>query len=97
MSPRRNRRYSAASPVNLERASTFGETVEDGPDGRWRVRGVAADRSAKTYRCPGCDQEIPPGVAHVVAWPDDGAVDERRHWHRPCWRARGTRRPNRRR
>ena len=41
------------------------------------------------YRCPGCDQLIPPGVPHVVAWPEDGdAVDERRHWHRACWAAR---------
>ena len=47
--------------------------------------------TTKTYRCPGCDQEIAPGTPHVVAWPADGinvGVDERRDWHRSCWRHR---------
>ncbi|HIV57003.1 MAG TPA: hypothetical protein H9902_03510 [Candidatus Stackebrandtia faecavium] len=73
------------------------ENIEDGPDGRWRVRRIPGGRSDKTYRCPGCDHEIFPGVAHVVAWPDDGAVDERRHWHASCWRARQHRGPRRQR
>ena len=47
----------------------------------------------KTYRCPGCDQEIRPGVPHLVAWPADGRGDltDRRHWHTGCWRARDRR------
>ena len=53
------------------------------------------------YRCPGCDQEIALGVPHVVVWPADdrgesgwgGRVDDRRHWHTPCWNARANRRP----
>ena len=45
--------------------------------------------STKAYRCPGCDQEIPPGTAHLVAWPayTSGPAD-RRHWHNPCWQRR---------
>ena len=34
----------------------------------WRARA----RAGKRYRCPGCDQEIPSGVPHVVAWPEHG-------------------------
>jgi hypothetical protein len=45
----------------------------------------------KTYRCPGCDHEIPPGTAHIVAWAVEGGEDDRRHWHTGCWRGRRTR------
>jgi hypothetical protein len=58
------------------------------------VRAVSGE-TGKVYRCPGCDQEIPPGVPHVVAWPADerGDLSDRRHWHSGCWRARGRRMP----
>ena len=47
---------------------------------------MAASRAIKAYRCPGCDQKITPGVAHVVVWRvDSGAGEDRRHWHGPCW------------
>ena len=70
------------------------EHVEEGPDGEWAVRTVAGAAATKPYRCPGCDQEIPPGVGHVVAWPlDGGGAEDRRHWHRPCWQARLRRAP----
>jgi len=66
--------------------------LESAPDGDWLVRAVPGGASAKTYRCPGCDQEIPPGVAHVVAWPAYTPGPEgRRHWHRPCWTQRARR------
>jgi hypothetical protein len=72
-------------------------TGESGPDGDWLVRAVPGAAALKPYRCPGCDQVIPPGTAHVVAWPADAAPGvgpaERRHWHRSCWRARARRRP----
>jgi hypothetical protein len=48
---------------------------------------VRPARGEKTYRCPGCDQEIVPGLPHVVSWPEHDASD-RRHWHTPCWRSR---------
>ncbi len=40
-------------------------------------------QARKEYLCPGCNQEIRPGVGHVVVVPLGGA-DLRRHWHRPC-------------
>jgi hypothetical protein len=48
-------------------------------------------QATKRYRCPGCNQEIPPGVGHMVAIPPD-APDLRRHWHRACWNNRRDRR-----
>jgi hypothetical protein len=63
--------------------------------GEWNVRRVSGSASAKSYRCPGCDQQILPATPHVVVWPDNpsllGALggaqslDERRHWHTACW------------
>jgi hypothetical protein len=48
------------------------------------VRSVAGLKG-KTYRCPGCQQEIRPGTPHlVVAAQDD--LESRRHWHTSCWR-----------
>ena len=60
---------------------------------------VPGSSSAKSYRCPGCDQLIPAGTPHVVAWPaaDFGSVEDRRHWHTPCWASRAHRRPGGRR
>jgi len=60
------------------------------------VRTVPGERNAKGYRCPGCDHEIRPGLPHLVAWPA-GEEADRRHWHTPCWDARGRRTPTRRR
>jgi hypothetical protein len=45
------------------------------------VRQVTGERS---YRCPGCNQEIRKGTAHLVVMPE-GSVALRRHWHTPCW------------
>ncbi|CPR10022.1 hypothetical protein BN971_01702 [Mycobacterium bohemicum DSM 44277] len=77
--------------------------MEIGPDGHsYEVRPVAAARAVKTYRCPGCDHEIRSGTAHLVVWPidspfggDSGSVEDRRHWHTPCWGHRATRGPTR--
>jgi hypothetical protein len=49
------------------------------------VRRVPGYRADKTYVCPGCDNTLPPGVGHVVAWPQS-LPDDRRHWHMHCWR-----------
>ena len=82
------------------------ERVEEAADGDWVVRPVpgGAAGGGKTYRCPGCDQEIRPGTPHLVTWPaypedsdlepwdTDSAADRRRHWHSACWRARYRRR-----
>ncbi len=71
------------------------ERVQGWGDGEWAVRTIPGGAATKAYRCPGCDQEIPAGAAHVVAWPADGlgGPDDRRHWHTGCWRARGRRNP----
>lgn len=63
---------------------------------RWAVRQVRGDLTAvHRYRCPGCDHEVGAAVAHTVVWPVDGmgGLDNRRHWHTPCWQARDRRRP----
>ena len=78
---RRHRRASAPEPRPLGGAH---EEVEEHPDGDWVVRRITGSSSTKTYRCPGCDQEIRPATPHVVAWQVDDA-DNRRHWHRPCF------------
>lgn len=74
--------------LDLDRAmggrSTASRRGED-----WTVQKVRG--SDKTYRCPGCQQEIPAGTPHVVAWAQDSlfgagaALDARRHWHSACW------------
>ncbi len=58
------------------------------------VRSIAGAAATKTYRCPGCQQVIPPGLAHLVTWPAEPAwssgsgLEERRHWHNSCWQRR---------
>ncbi|TDC29374.1 hypothetical protein E1211_26120 [Micromonospora sp. 15K316] len=81
--------------MDVERARQGIGSVQQWRDGEWQVRGISGGSSVKTYRCPGCDQEIRPGVPHVVAWPADGRGDlsDRRHWHRACWGARDRRGP----
>ncbi len=87
MSPRRHRRREDAPGTRPDPAGIG--TVEAFRGADHAVRPVTGDRAVKTYRCPGCDQEIRPGVAHVVVWPLDGDPElDRRHWHRPCWAAR---------
>jgi hypothetical protein len=56
----------------------------DGHDDPPEVRHVQPYQAVKTYRCPGCDHEIPPGVGHEVVVPRRAPAD-RRHWHSGCW------------
>src|SRR4051794_10881764 len=90
--PRRQQRALPSLPESRR--------VEVGPDGHdYDVKAISASRATKTYRCPGCDHEIRPATPHVVVWPADmgeAAVDDRRHWHTPCWSNRATRGPTRR-
>ena len=78
--------------------------METGPDGYpYEVRPVTGARAVKIYRCPGCDHEIRTGIPHLVVWPAaeagseaaPGGVDDRRHWHTPCWGNRDNRSPTR--
>ncbi|MGK5642728.1 ATP/GTP-binding protein [Streptomyces sp. URMC 126] len=99
MSPRRNRPRGGAVSQAAESARYEGggvryglEQTESWQGEDWSVRMVGGSAAAKRYRCPGCDQEIPPGVPHLVVWPQYGAgVEDRRHWHKSCWNARDRR------
>jgi hypothetical protein len=104
--PRRNLpgRHGAARKPAAGRGRG-GAGVGAGEQAQWwrgveyRVRTVsgaasAAEGSARPYRCPGCDQLLPAGVAHLVAWPaEDLDASDRRHWHTACWGARERRTP----
>jgi hypothetical protein len=93
--PRQNRRLREDSDdLEADQLTRGAPRREVGPNGDWLVRSVPGAAATKTYRCPGCDQEIGPGVPHVVVWPDGtSGADSRRHWHTPCWRARDRRTP----
>jgi hypothetical protein len=108
VSPRRNqptrggrsRRPDPPAELTAEALQRGIDSVEQWGAQQWRVRQIPGTAAVKTYRCPGCDQEIRPGVPHVVAWPRDGLAGfggeaDRRHWHAGCWRARDRRRPAR--
>jgi hypothetical protein len=84
---------------HLPLRSAAAHRVEVAPDGEWQVRQVTGSSATRDYRCPGCDQVVAAGTPHIVAWPagEHGSVDERRHWHTPCWAARGRRQPGLRR
>jgi hypothetical protein len=97
-SGRRGSTSSAGGPRPLAGGLGWART-EPGPDGEWIVRNVPGSQATKSYRCPGCDHVIPPGMSHVVTWPaqEYGTVEDRRHWHNGCWAARGRRGPTSRR
>ena len=94
--PRRNRRQHQVPRYVLPKdGSTFLGTQEmEGPSWTngeiFKVRQIGSTAATKYYICPGCNQNIPPGVAHVVAWPRDTGrgADDRRHWHKHCWQRR---------
>jgi len=76
------------------------ERVERYGGEEYVVRNVTGSAARRPYTCPGCHQVIRPATPHVVAWPvlpstfARGAegLDERRHWHTGCWKAREHRR-----
>jgi hypothetical protein len=95
--PRRLRRAGRSAPAAGKGEPAAEDPVarlglpqlQEWPDGDWLVRQVPGSAGAKEYRCPGCDQEIRPGTAHIVVWPaETPGLAERRHWHNACWRRR---------
>jgi hypothetical protein len=90
---RRNRRAPLPAPT---RPLGGRGAVQSHVDGDWHVRAITGSAATKAYRCPGCQQEILPGTAHLVAWRADthDGEEHRRHWHTPCWNARHRRRPS---
>ena len=96
---RRHRRRPETS-TELRSPGAYGlRTIEEHRDGEWVVQKITGSNATQTYRCPGCDHEIRPATPHVVAWPaglsDEDGLDDRRHWHTPCWSARARRKPGR--
>lgn len=87
MARRPSKHLRPARPLST---SGFARTVEKA-DGGWQVQSLPADRAVKEYRCPGCNQSVSEGTAHLVAWRTEAplgqarAVDARRHWHTSCW------------
>jgi hypothetical protein len=65
-----------------------------GDDAELEVQRIQPYQARKSYLCPGCNQDIPPGVGHLVVVPRM-APDLRRHWHHGCWANRTRRRPGR--
>jgi hypothetical protein len=91
--PRQNRRRTDDVPLR----SAGSQRHEQWRGVEYLVRAVPSTAAVKAYRCPGCDQLVAAGVAHVVAWPaEDLGADNRRHWHVACWSARDRRAPTRR-
>ncbi|MDO5671194.1 MAG: hypothetical protein Q4G50_14480 [Corynebacterium sp.] len=95
--PRRNQRgggrREAKKPRELPRdgAAFYGTQAVEGPSWTqgetYLFRHMGSHAATKFYVCPACNNNIPPGVAHIVAWPRDTGrgADDRRHWHRHCW------------
>lgn len=92
MGRKHRRREDEVRPLGPTASS---RTMESHPDGDWIVQRTTGSAATKSYRCPGCDQLIPPATPHVVAFPaeDPSGVENRRHWHTPCWSARDRRAP----
>ncbi|HHW51345.1 MAG TPA: hypothetical protein GX406_07770 [Pseudoclavibacter sp.] len=88
----RRRAHRVEVPFDAERARTGWRRVELRAGFRWNVQPMSASRAVKTYICPGCGNEIAPGVEHLVVWRADGVLGDasdlasRRHWHEACWR-----------
>ncbi|MCS4534861.1 hypothetical protein [Corynebacterium sp. HS2168-gen11] len=90
---RKNRRSNITPKRSLPAhgAVFFGTHEVEGPSWTngeiYLMRLMGSNAAQKFYICPGCNQNIPPGITHVVAWPRDygHGLDDRRHWHRACW------------
>ncbi len=87
-------RTTAGGGRDISRILDPAPTVESDRYGDWFVQYIPAVNAQKTYTCPECYRPIPPGTAHLVVWQEshvlgrERAIDERRHWHRHCWRSR---------
>ena len=91
-SNRSRKRDGEYEPLDLSRL-TMGMRRSEVRGGReWTVQPITAAGAQKAYTCPGCSRSIESGVAHLVAWRNDGIMGEqadleaRRHWHETCWR-----------
>jgi len=90
---RPKRRAQPYVPLDVDRLMLGAARVEQRAGAEWHVQPISARAATKDYVCPGCGGTVPPGIAHVVVWRADSifgdrAVEDRRHWHTGCWRAR---------
>jgi hypothetical protein len=92
MSPRKNYPKNRRPKSEEREINPSNETIEEHPDGIYRVRKLTGSASNKPYRCPGCDQVIPMATPHIVAWLEYDE-DGRRHWHTACWAKKNNRGP----
>ena len=92
--PRNNRprRGNEHVPLNFERINSGSRRTESRAGREWTVQTITESNAQKDYVCPGCSGTITSGVAHLVAWRNDGIMGDqadladRRHWHNACWK-----------
>ena len=79
-------------PLDVNR-TTGGRRVEVRRGESFVVQTISVANATKEYSCPGCTVPVEIGVAHVVAWQEEGlfgeeaALRDRRHWHLSCWKS----------
>lgn len=84
----RKRPWGEHRPLRMDSLASMPRAVSR-TDGEYQVQYLSQAR--KVYLCPGCNQQINIGQAHVVAWRTDSlfgersGLEQRRHWHRFCF------------
>lgn len=90
--PRGRKIASTDDELSLEHLASGWRRTEHRRGFTWNVQPVSSLQATKIYICPGCELEVSPGVAHIVAWRADGILGDgadiaaRRHWHTHCWK-----------
>ncbi|MBT4909070.1 MAG: hypothetical protein HOL65_04765 [Microbacteriaceae bacterium] len=88
----RGRGREEPEALDMDRLTTGFRRTESKRGYAYTVQPISEKNAQKTYTCPGCHLSVDVGVAHLVAWRNDGImgeerdVSERRHWHKHCWR-----------
>lgn len=89
---RSQKRSGGYEPLDVSKIFMGARKTETKRGREWTVQPISEANAQKYYVCPGCSGEIAPGVAHLVAWRNDGLfgeqadLDDRRHWHNACWK-----------
>lgn len=89
---RSQKRSAPHTPLNVDKLGNSWRRTEIKRGREWTVQPISEVNATKTYTCPGCQGEIPPGMAHVASWRNDGVLgdaadlENRRHWHNACWK-----------
>lgn len=89
---RSRKRDGEYEPLDVDRLRTGWRRTETRGGSSWVVQPISTSAALKSYTCPGCSQNIAPGIAHLVTWRADGILGDdadladRRHWHEHCWK-----------